>query len=125
GARLGAGGGVQGLAIDAAGGAGGVGLLRSADLLAQEVMDGVQRAVVPPLVEVPPDRTLGREVPGEVAPLAAGPQDVEDGIDDIPEVGLSRPPAEVDRKVRLDPGALPAGHVARVGLRSHASFYPP
>src|SRR5262249_8322827 len=124
GARLGAGGGVHGLAIDAGGGAGGVGLLRSADLLAQEVMDGVQRAVVPPLVEVPPDRTLGREVPGEVAPLAAGPQDVEDGIDDIPEGGPSRSRAGVGRTVLLDQGPLLVGPVARVCLRSHASFSP-
>jgi hypothetical protein len=89
-------GGIHGLAINAGGGAGGVGLLRRADLLAEQVVDGVQGAVVPPLVEVPPHGGLGREVLGEVTPLAAGTQDVEDGIDDIAQVGLARSPAGVD-----------------------------
>ena len=89
---LAAGGGVDRLAVDARGGAGVVGLLRRADLRAEQVVDRVQGAVVPPLVEVPPDGALGREVLGEVAPLAAGAEDVEDGIDDVPQVGLAGPP---------------------------------
>ena len=88
-------------------------------LRAEQVVDGVEGAVVPPLVEVPPDGALGREVLGQVAPLAAGAQDVEDGIDDVPQVGLAGPPAGVDGDVRLDQRPLLVGHVAGVGLRSH------
>jgi hypothetical protein len=39
-------------------------LLGRADLAAEPVVDRVQRAVVPPLVEVPPDGALGWEVLG-------------------------------------------------------------
>ena len=86
-------------------------------------MDGVEGAVVPPLVEVAPDGALGREVLGQVAPLAAGAQDVEDGIDDVAQVGLAGPPAGVDGDVRLDQGPLRVGDVAGVGLGSHTPFY--
>src|SRR5262249_49966201 len=82
--------------VDAGGGAWRVGLLGRADLAAQRVVDLVEGAVVPPLVEVTPDGALGREVPGKEAPLAAGAQDVEDGIDHVPQVGLARPAAWVD-----------------------------
>src|SRR5205823_6615501 len=78
---------------------------------------------VPPLVEVAPDGGLGREVLGQVAPLAAGSQQVEDGIDDVPQVGLARPPAGVDGDARLDQGPLFVGDVAGVGLASHVAFY--
>ena len=89
----------------------------------EQVVDGVQGAVVPPLVEVAPDGAPGREVLGQVTPLAAGPQQVEDGIDDVPKVGRARPPAGVDRQVGLDQGPLRVGDVARVGLRPHVTFY--
>jgi hypothetical protein len=100
-----------------------VGLLRGADLAAEKVVDHVQGAVVPPLVEVPPDGALGREVLGEVTPLAAGAEDVEDGIDDVPEVGLAGSPAGVDGDVWLDQGQLRVSDVAGVSLSSHTSFY--
>ena len=74
----------------------------------------VEGAVVPPLVEVAPDGALGREVLGQVAPLAAGAQDVEDGIDDVAQVGLAGPAAGVDGDVRLDQGPLRVGHVAGI-----------
>src|ERR1700722_5748525 len=91
-ALLAAAGGIDRLAIDAGGGPGCVGLLGRADLFAEPVVDLLQGAVVPPLVEVTPDGTLGREILGQVAPLAAGAQDVEDGIDDVAQVGLAGPP---------------------------------
>ena len=78
---------------------------------------------MPPLVEVAPDGTFGREVLGQVAPLAAGSQEVEDGIDDIPQVRLAWPPARVDGEVRLDQRPLLVGDITRVGLGSHEPFY--
>ena len=56
-------------------------------------MDRVEGAVVPPLVEVAPDGALGRKVLGQVTPLAAGAEDVEDGVDDVAQVGLAGPSA--------------------------------
>ena len=71
-------------------------------------------------VEVAPDGALGGEVAGEVTPLAAGAEDVEDGVDDVPHVGLAGPPAGVDgRDVRLDQGPLPVGEVTGVVVRFH------
>jgi hypothetical protein len=96
-----------------------VGPLPGADPLAEQVMDGAERAVGPPLLEVVPDGALGREVPGQVAPLAAGPQDVEDGVDDVPYRGLAGPAAGEDGDAGLDQGPLGVGDVAGVGVRSH------
>src|SRR5664279_2853616 len=59
-------------------------MLRRKVRTAEHVVDLVQGAVVPPLVEVPPDRAPGREVLGDVSPMAAGAEDVEDGVDDVP-----------------------------------------
>src|SRR5438093_1174477 len=122
---LAAGGRVHRLAVHAGGGARRVGLRRGADLAAQGVVDGVEGAVVAPLVEVAPHGRFGGEVLGQVAPLAAGPQDVEDGIDDVAQVGLARPSARVDGDEGLDQGPLRVGDVARVGLRSHGALYAP
>src|ERR1019366_7829938 len=115
--------GIHGLAIYAGGGARGVRLLLSADPLARQVVDGSQGAVVPPLIEVPPHSRLGREVLGEVTPLAAGTQDVEDGIDYVAQAGLAWSAAGVDGQLRLDQKPLRVGYVAGVGLCSHESFY--
>jgi hypothetical protein len=82
-------------------------------------VDGVQGAVVPPLVEIPPHGALGREVLGKISPLAAGAEDGEDGIDDIPQVGRAGSSAGGAREVRLDPGPLLVGDVAGVVVRSH------
>src|SRR5208337_2760429 len=90
-------GGVDRLAVDARRGPGRVGLLSRADLAAKKVVDGFEGAVVSPLVEVPPDGALGRKILGEVTPLAAGAEDVEDGIDDVAQIGLARPSARIDR----------------------------
>ena len=96
-----------------------VGLLGRADLAAEPVVDLVQGPVMPPLVEVPPDRALGREVVGEIAPLAAGAEEVEDGIDDIPQVGRAGPTAAgFGRDVGLDQGPLGVGEVAGVMVPS-------
>ena len=47
--------------------------------------------------------------------MAAGPEDVEDGIDDIAQVGLARSPARVDGQVRLDENPLRVGYIAGIG----------
>jgi len=87
-------------------------------------VDGVESAVVSPLVEVTPDGALGREVFGQVTPLATGPQDVEDGIDHVPQGGLAGAASGVDREVWLDQRPLLIGNVAGVGLTSHEPLYP-
>src|SRR5512142_3502416 len=83
------GGRVDRLTVDARRGAGVVGLLRRAGLAAEQVMDPVQSAVPTPLVEVAPDGALGREIGRQISPLAAGAEDVEDGVLDIPHVRLA------------------------------------
>src|SRR5262245_61218052 len=118
---LAAGGGVDRLAVHAGRGPGMVGLLGGADLLAEPVVDGVQGAVVPPLVEIPPHGALGREVLGEIPAWAAGAREVEDGIDDIPQVGLARSSPGGAGEVRLDPGPLLVGDVAGVVVWSHTT----
>src|SRR5439155_14948169 len=100
--------------------AGMVGPLGRSDPLAEEVVDLVEGAVLPPPVEVPPDGALGGQIAGQVTPLAAGAEDVEDGVEDVPHVGLARPPAAgLGREMRLDPFPLGIGDVARVMVRSH------
>src|SRR3954447_25708640 len=57
---LAAGGGVHRLAVHAGRSPRRVRFLLGADLLAEQVVDGIQGTIVPPLVEVAPDGTLGR-----------------------------------------------------------------
>src|SRR5262249_23959748 len=90
-----------------------------ADLLPQRVVDHLQGAVVPPLVEVAPDGGLGREVLGQEAPLAAGAHDVEEGVEHVAHRGLARSPPGVHRDQSLDEGPLLVGQVAGILLRSH------
>src|SRR5262249_46782987 len=100
------------LAVDAPGRRRPLLALRPPDLLPERVVDQLQGAVVPPLVEVPPDGGLGREVLGQESPLAAGPQHVEDGGHDIPQVRRPRAAARVDRDQPGDQPPLRVGHVA-------------
>src|SRR6516165_4756874 len=113
-------GGINRLAVHAGAGARVVRLLGRADLAAEQVVDLVQRPILTPLVEVAPDGALGREVLGEVTPLAAGAEDVEDGVGDIPQVGLSGSAAGADRReVALDQGPLRVSDVAGIMVCSH------
>ena len=83
-------------------------------------MDPVQRPVPTPLVEVAPDGALGREVDGQVTPLASGAEDIEDGVEDVPHVRLAGPPAAgFGRDMGLDQGPLGVGDVAGVMVHSH------
>ena len=64
---------------------------------------------------------LGGKSHGQIAPLAAGAEDVEDGVEDVPHVGLAGPAAAgLGREVGLDQGPLGVGDVARVMVHSHA-----
>ena len=85
-------------------------------------MDPVQRPIPTPLVEVAPDGALGREIDGQIAPLAAGAEDVEDGVEDVPHVCLAGPTAAgFGRHVGLDQGPLRVGDVAGVMVHSHTN----
>jgi len=53
------------------------------------------------------------------SPLAAGAEDVEAGVEDVPHVGPAGASAGVDGETWLDRGPLLAGDVAEVGVRSH------
>ena len=116
---------VDGLTIDAGGGARRIGLLLGADGFAKPIVEDVERTVVPPLVEVPPDRALGGKVFGQVSPLAPGPQNVENRIDDIPQIRGAGSPAGVDGNVRFDQRPLRVGDITRVRLCSHKPLYVP
>src|SRR4051794_18377700 len=109
------------LAVDAGGGAGMIGLLGGAHLPTQGIMEPVQGPVPSPAIEVPPDGAPGREVDGQVAPLATGPEDVEDGVEDVAHRGLAGP-SEVGLggQVGLDQCPLVIGEIARVMVHSHA-----
>src|SRR5262249_16383401 len=103
------------------GGAGVVGLLLGPDLAAQGVVDPVQCPVAAPGVEVAPGGALGREVAGQIAPLAAGAEEVEDGVDDVPHVGLAGPAAaRLVGQMGLGQGPLGIAEVAGVMVHSHA-----
>src|SRR5262245_55403041 len=83
---------LDGLAVEAAGA--GLGPLpgRFPDPAAQRVVDPLPEPVAPPPMEVIADRPLRREVMGQGRPRTAGAQDVEDGVEDLPEVGPPRRP---------------------------------
>ena len=67
---------------------------------------------------------LGGKSTGQVAPLASGAEDVEDGVEDVPHVGLAGPPAAgFGREVGLDQGPLGVGEVAGVMVRFSYHYY--
>ncbi len=88
-------------------------------------MNPVQGTVPAPPVEVPQNGAPGRQVDRQVSPLAAGAEDVEDGIYYVPHVRLSGPsPGRGGREVRLDQGPLHVGDVAGVVVRPHTPSTP-
>lgn len=110
--------GLDRLAVDAGGASGMPRLLLLADAVAQDGVDLLQGAVVPPLIEVAPGGALGR-----VAQLATSVEHVQEGIGDVAQVGLagSSPGVHGDRGFEERP--LLIGHVAGVALGSHDPFY--
>ena len=111
---------VDRLAVDAGRGAGMIGLLGGPDLAPQRVVEPVQSSVLRQVSKSAPDGAFGGEVAGQVTPLAAGAEEIEHSVDDIPQVGLARPTtAGFGREVRHDQGPLDVGDVAGVMIRSH------
>jgi hypothetical protein len=98
--------------------------------LPQGVVDPDQQAGAGPLVEVVADGARFGEVVRDVAPGAAGAQEVEDGVGDLPQVDLA---GSAHVLGRLDEGAqqlpLLVGQVAGIappsGLRRHDRFVSP
>ena len=109
------------LAIDAGGGAGLVRFLRRADFRAQQIVDYLEGAVVPPLIKVAPHGGPGRKVLGQIPPMAAGAEDVKDGINDIAQIRGARSSAGIHGQVWLDQRPLLIRDVAGVGFRSQAA----
>jgi len=114
-----AGGCVHRLAVDASRGPWRIRLLLSADLGAKCVVNDIQGAVVPPLVEVTPDGAPGREVLGQITPLAARAKHIQDGVEYVAYIRLAWPATGVDRDERLDQGPLFVRYVAGVRIRLH------
>jgi len=81
---------------------------------AQVAVNALPSAVVAPTSEVAIHGLPRREVRRQHAPRAAGSQDVQDGLDHSPQVGLARPPqrgigGKVDGKYRPLHVAQPRG----------------
>jgi hypothetical protein len=85
-------------------------------------MDVVKGPVGPPFVEVPPYGALGREVLGNIPPLAAGAENVKDRINDVPHVRLARASSGIHGDVRLDQSPLLVGYITGVMVRSHTTL---
>ena len=96
------------------------------DLLAvaQGIVDLMPDAGLAPAVILGGDRAPGREVVGQLAPLAAGPQDVQDRVQHVPHPRRAGPPAARGfRQPRPDQPPLLVAHVARITLGPHLPFY--
>ena len=76
------------------------------DLLTQNVVNLLPGPIEAPTAIVIVDRAPGREVVGDVPPLlAAGPHEVEDGVDDLADVHRTSATAGLGRR---DQGAMRA-----------------
>ena len=100
-------------------------LLGGVDLASMQIAGRVQDAVVAPLVEVAPGGAPGREIDRQVAPLASGAGDVEDGIEDVPRVGRAGPSAAgLGGEVGFDHGPLGVGEVTGIVVRPQTPTTP-
>src|SRR5512135_2734232 len=108
---------LDGLAVDAAGARLGFLPGRLPDPAAQGVMDLLPQSVAAPAMEVVADRPLGWEVMGQGGPGAARAQNVEDGVENLAEVGLPWcPRLHRGWQQRLQDGPLLVAEVAGIGL---------
>src|SRR5262249_50347843 len=80
-------------------------------------------AVVAPASVPGVDRGPGREVVRQQAPLAAGADQVEDGVEHLAQFGRRPAGALGPGEERLDEGELVIGQVSVITLGSHNPFY--
>jgi hypothetical protein len=114
-----------GLHRDPASGAGGeLAALFLAGSRHQPGIDPLPGAVVAPAVEIALRRAR-RILTRQGAPLAAGPQEIEDGVDDGPQVALARPPEPTPRRQeRRNLRPLPGSRVACIAQLVTAILLP-
>jgi hypothetical protein len=83
------------------------------------VMDARQRSVAVPFDEIVVDRALGGKVLGQLPPLAARRQHVEDAVKDLAAVGCREaPPDPRRRQVRLDQRPFFVRQITRIPRRA-------
>ena len=98
----------------------------AADVIPQGVIDPPPEAAVAPLAEVVVAGAPGGQVVGHHPPGATAPHDVEDTVDDLPEVHLSGPPTGLGRwEKALETFPLPVRQIGRIGLALHAKILGP
>ncbi len=79
------------------------------------VMDALQRSIPIPQYEIVVDRTLGWEILGQGAPLAARPQYVENAVEHLAHVHVPPSPASASRgDFRLNQHPFAVGEVTRI-----------
>src|SRR5262245_57428923 len=113
-------GGLDRLAVDAGDAGRGRAAGRLAEADAEDVDDPIPGAVALPGVEVVVDGPPRGEVVGQCPPGAALVGEVEDGVDDLADVGLARPPSGPGRgDLGLQHGPLGVSEVGRVCSAFH------
>jgi hypothetical protein len=95
-------------------------LFFGAYLLAQSVMNLLPGSIEPPTAVVIVDRAPGRELVGDVPPLAAGPDEVEYGVDNIANVHRTSSSAGHGRRDQgSDASPLDIGEVGGIRFPIH------
>src|SRR5712691_12989124 len=103
------------LAVDDAGGGAGFAfkLLPARDV--QRVMDAIQHAVISPVADIAIERAFGRQVLGDVTPLASRAQHVHDAVENFPHVDFALAPATFRlRYQRLEMRPFLVSDIARI-----------
>jgi hypothetical protein len=103
-ARLG---GLDRLAVDDPGRGAGLASRRLAGLEQQLEINPLQNPAVAPRVEIVLHGRERRKIARQLAPLAAGSGDVEDGVDDRPQIDRARPPQAALSRKPSRPAAIP------------------
>ena len=93
----------------------------------ERVMDALQRAIPGPQVEIGPYCALRRKVFGQRLPLAAGPQHVENSVQNLAHINRALAAAVLGRRDhRLDNRPFGASQITRItktaAVRSNAMF---
>src|ERR1700730_2129777 len=86
-----------------------------ATLHVERVMNAIQRAVLVPKVEITKQRALGRQIFGNVTPLASRAQHIHETVHDFPRLNRALPSATFGRwNNRLDVRPLIVRQIARI-----------